>query len=160
MSALRKPLGDLLLDEDADFMLGQHEDGLLDLVAFEGAEVVVQSVYHRLSIRLGSMWYNRSVGIDFENLFYRSGLSRFLESTQVIARGVLRRAILDVDGVLGFEKEVIDGVERSRDITFKVDTHSRTITPIVPCFLIDCDNSVNRGVLPESLRPHEVLGDN
>lgn len=146
-------LVDLLLDDTGDLMLAEHEDGEVDLVLWAGAETVLQAVATRLRVALGSIWYNRQAGIDHEFLFFSRTLTNFVEELQPIARAAFRRAILETDGVVGFEKQRIRGEFIEPDISFEVNTKTRVVKPIIPCLEIDCANTVVRGVIPERFGP-------
>ena len=146
-------ISDLLLDEEQELMLGEHPDGETDLVFWAGAEIVLQSAAVAVRLPKASVWYNRAAGWDYKGLFFSGSFTRRRDSIIPIARRVLRRILLGLDGVEGFETENKNGQQVEKDIQFRVDPKTRTIGIDIPCLLIDCENSQVSGVLPQNLSP-------
>ena len=121
----------LILDEEHDLLSGTHPTGETTVIAGFGKLQVAQAVAQNVALRKGSVWWNRSVGVDYESLFFNTTYTD--EEMEPMRAQALREAILNTVGVRGF---VADD-----QITF--ERVNNTLKPTIPCVIIDCENSLS-----------------
>lgn len=101
-----------------------------------GRELVAQSAALAVSTRVGSVWFRKYCGVDYENLFYNAtGNDGQLQSIRASA---IREALFSVPGIVGFSNE-------TDAITF--EKSGRTLRPVIPCVKIDCNNSISNSFI-------------
>ena len=118
-----------MLDSTGDLLCAVNEDGAETLVALRGAEQAAQAASMAVSQRQGRIWWNESLGVDYDGLFFNSGRSD--ADMAAIRAAALREAILAVPGV--------DSFEGTNEITFS--RNNRILTPSIPCIRITCEAS-------------------
>lgn len=119
----------LMLDDQDDVLLAEHDDGAETLGVAVGAATVIQAAHIALNLKRGSVWWNLSAGIDYEGLFYQTARSD-VEMAPIRATA-FRTALLSVPGVTGFAEETEISFERTSD---------QTLSATVPCITIDCED--------------------
>lgn len=120
-------LSTLLLDDTGDLLCACYEDGSETIVVGTGADAVAQQIGMNIRFSRGSIWFNRLVGIDRDNLF---SPERNVSLDGIRAQ-VLRERILEIPCV-----ESIEG-----DISIQRLSGSKIVTPIIPSVVINCEAS-------------------